>query len=154
MRASDIYLASVSQEEIEAALSEPMKAVVGTINPDGSIHLAFVIFLWEEGKFYFETNSMTRKAKNVVLNSTASFAIDPPDFMAMAEGQARLIEGDQAHAINQRLRAKYMSPERAATVGAAWGSIDDVSVEITPTKWRSWDGRPFAEFSELAAANS
>jgi hypothetical protein len=43
----------------------------------------------------------------VAANPTVSFAFESGDgFMAMAEGTARLIEGDEAHAINARLREK------------------------------------------------
>jgi len=151
MDAADIYLAKPAPEAIEAQLFRPIKATIGTLNPDGSIHLAFVIFLWEDGKLYFETASMTRKACNVAARSTASFAIEGDGFMAMAEGQARIIEGGEAHAINERLRAKYLTPAATGTVGASWGAVDDVAVEITPHKWRSWSSEAFHRMSKDSA---
>lgn len=153
MDAADIYLAKPPPEEIEAQLERPIKAVVGTLNPDGSIHLAFVLFLWEHGKFYFETASMTKKARNIAARPSASFAVDPPGFMAMAEGTARVIDGEEAHSINGRLRAKYLTEEAAATVGAAWGTVDDVAIEITPHRWRSWSGDLLQELGEQAAGD-
>lgn len=151
--AADVYLAKPAPKEISAQLLRPMKSVVGTPNPDGSIHLAFVLFLWENEKFYFETASMTKKVRNIEMNPTASFAIDPPGFMAMAEGTARVITGDTAHAINGRLRAKYLTEEAVDLVGAAWGSVDDVAVEITPHKWRSWSSDGLTELSQEAAGD-
>lgn len=71
--------------------------------------------------------------------------------MAMAEGTARLIEGDEALAINERLRAKYLTDEVVESVGAAWGEIDDVTIEITPGRWRSWDSYNFYQLSEDAS---
>ena len=151
MDASDVYLAKVTQEVIERQLERPINATIGTLNPDGSIHLAFVLFLWEDGKLYFETASMTRKARNVAARSTASFAVEGKGFMAMAEGIGRIIDGREAHAINRRLRQKYLTEAAVDTVGAAWGTVDDVAVEITPTKWRSWSNEILSELGRASA---
>lgn len=96
---------------------------------------------------------MTKKVRNIRENPTASFAIDPPGFMAMAEGSARIIEGDEGLAINDRIRAKNLTPEAADSVGAAWGEFDDVAVEITPRKWRSWSSGALVEASMEAAGD-
>lgn len=151
MDARDVYLVQPAPEEIEQHLERPITATVGTINDDGSIHLAFVLFLWEEGKLYFETASMTKKARNVASRETASFAIEGRGFMAMAEGRARLVDGVEADAINGRLRRKYLTAAAADTVGAAWGTVDDVAVEITPTKWRSWSNEALSRLGREAA---
>jgi hypothetical protein len=153
MDAKDVYLAKPADSEIEAQLLRPINSVVGTLNPDGSIHLAFVLFLWENGKFYFETASMTKKARNVKRDPTASFAIDPPGFMAMAEGEGRLITGPQAHEINGKIRAKYLTEDAVESVGNAWGTIDDCSVEITPRRWRSWSSAALTSLSAEAAGD-
>jgi len=71
--------------------------------------------------------------------------------MAMAEGTARVIVGDEAKAINARLRAKYLTPEARGSVGEAWGELDDVAVEITPVKWRSWSAEKFRDLTVEAA---
>ena len=76
MDASDVYLAKPAPEVIEMYLRHTINATIGTLNPDGSIHLAFVLFLWEDGKLYFETSSITKKARNIVARSTASFAFE------------------------------------------------------------------------------
>jgi hypothetical protein len=110
-----------------------------------------VLFLWEGGKLYFETASMTKKARNVAARSTASFAIEGEGFMAMAEGAGRIIDGDDAHAINHRLRQKYLTRAAVDTVGAAWGTVDDVAVEITPMKWRSWSNDALSELGRSSA---
>ena len=138
MDAADVYLAKPTQDEIERHMRRRLKCTVGTLNPDGSIHLSFVIFLWESGKLYFETASMTKKARNVAANPTVSFAFESGDgFMAMAEGLGRVIGGDSAQEINARLRDKYMTDAGASSVGMAWAEFDDVAIEITPTRWRS-----------------
>jgi len=153
MDAADVYLAKPAPEVIERHLSRPITAVVGTLNPDGSIHLAYVLFLWEEGRLYFETASMTRKARNAAARPTASFAIEGKGFMAMAEGVAQVVAGDDAAAINGRLRRKYLSEAAVDSVGGAWGSVDDVAVEITPTRWRSWSNEVLTDLSRQAAGD-
>jgi hypothetical protein len=62
--AERVYRARPTSEEIEEVLGQRLVATVGTLNEDGSIHLAFVIFLHEGGRMYFETSSVTRKARN------------------------------------------------------------------------------------------
>ncbi|MEN8041013.1 MAG: pyridoxamine 5'-phosphate oxidase family protein [Actinomycetota bacterium] len=153
MDASDIYLAKAAPEVIEQHLKRPINATIGTLNADGSIHLAFVLFLWDDGKLYFETASMTKKARNVAARSTASFAIEGKGFMAMAEGVGRIIDGDDAHAMNRRLRQKYLTTAAVDTVGEAWGTVDDVAVEITPLKWRSWSNDALLEISKDSAGD-
>ena len=150
--AAEVYRAQAAPAAIEASLAtKTPKAVVGTLNEDGTIHLAFVIFLYENGRFYFETSSLTKKARNAAARPTASFAIEGPGFMAMAEGTAQVIAGDEAKAINARLRAKYLTPEARGSVGEAWGELDDVAVEITPVKWRSWSAEKFRDLTVEAA---
>lgn len=149
--ASDVYLAKAAPETIASHLERRIIATVGTLNEDGSIHLAFVLFLWDDAKFYFETASMTKKARNIAARPTASFAIQGDGFMAMAEGIGKLIDGDPAHAINTRLRQKYLTAHAVETVGVAWGTVDDVAVEITPMKWRSWSNAALSELGRSAA---
>jgi PPOX class probable F420-dependent enzyme len=151
MDAREIYQAQAAPDDIQAFLDTRANAVLGTINESGSVHLAFMIFLYEDEKMYFETSSTTVKARNIAARPTASFAIDGPNFMAMAEGTARIIHGEQAHAINARLRAKYLTAEAAATVGVAWGTVDDIAIEITPARWRSWSNAKFGQLSMEAA---
>jgi len=150
--AREIYQAKAAPEDIRAFLDTRANAVLGTINASGSVHLAFMIFLYENEKMYFETSSTTVKARNIAARPSASFAINGPNFMAMAEGTARIIHGDEAHAINGRLRTKYLTDDAVATVGAAWGTIDDIAIEIVPNRWRSWSNAKFGQLSAEAAA--
>jgi hypothetical protein len=49
-------------------------------------------------------------------------------------------QGPDAQAVNHRLRAKYIRPGALEAIDRAWGRLDDVAVEITPVRWRSWTG--------------
>jgi hypothetical protein len=149
--ARDIYRAGATTEEIEDLLTRRLTATIGTLNENGSIHLAYVIFLYEEGRFYCETASLTRKARNVKARSTASFIVEGQvssgrSVMAENEGTALLIDGDEARSINRRLREKYITAAALDQVDDAWNEFDDVAIEITPgPRWRSWCGELFRE---------
>lgn len=151
MDAHTIYSAKPAPDEIRSGLDARLTATVGTHNEDGSIHLAFVLFLWHDDRFWFETSSTTRKARNLGRDATASIAIDGPGFMVLAEGHGRLVQGARAEEVNDRLRRKYLTEAAAGPVGSAWASVDDVAVEITPVRWRSWSN---SKLMELSAAHA
>jgi Pyridoxamine 5'-phosphate oxidase len=158
--AEDIYRAGATMEEIEDVLSKRLTATIGTLNDDGSIHLAYVIFLYEDGRFFCETASVTRKARNVKLRSTASFLVQGEassgrSIMAENEGTARLIEGVEARSVNRRLRAKYITDTALDRVDQAWNEFDDVAIEIMPgPRWRSWCGETFTAQTTRAMEGS
>ena len=143
--ATTVYRAHPTQAEIDEVLGQRRSAALGTLNDDGSIHLTYVIFLHEDGRLYLETASVTRKARNVAARPQASMLIQGPastgrSLMVAAEGSARVIEGAEANAINHRLRAKYIRPGALDAIDRAWGRFDDVAIEVTPLRWRSWTG--------------
>jgi PPOX class probable F420-dependent enzyme len=143
--ATTVYRAHPTQGEIDDVLAQHLSAAVGTLNEDGSIHLAYVIFLFEDGRLFFETSSVTRKARNAAARPQASILIQGKastgrGLMVAAEGTARVIDGAEAHERNHRLRAKYIQPSALDAIDRAWGRFDDVAIEITPSRWRSWTG--------------
>jgi hypothetical protein len=106
--AERVYRARPTSEEIEEVLGQRLVATVGTLNEDGSIHLAFVIFLHEGGRMYFETSSVTRKARNAEGRGWASMIVQGPaasgrSLMVSAEGRATVLHGAESSAINHRL---------------------------------------------------
>jgi len=115
--AAQVYRDRPMEAEIADVLSQRLVATIGTVNPDGSVHLAYVIFELRDGRIYFETSSLTRK-------------------------------GSEAHEVNHRLRAKYIRPEALPGVDRAWGTLDDVAVEITPRRQRSWTGSALHEHTQ------
>ena len=148
--ATTVYRAHPTQDEIDDVLGQRLSAAVGTLNEDGSIHLTYVIFLRENGRLYFETASVTRKARNVVARARATMMVQGSastgrSLMVAAEGIARVIHGSEARGINHRLRAKYIKPGALDAIDRAWGRLDDVAIEITPRRWRSWTGEVLHE---------
>jgi len=140
-----VYRAKPNDDEIADVLGQRLTATVGTLNEDGSVHLAYVIFLYEDGRLYFETASMTRKARNAAERGRLSMIVQGGassgrNLMVAAEGTARILHGDSAQQINRRLRAKYINPTALDGIDTAWSQLDDIAVELTPHRWRSWTG--------------
>lgn len=153
--AREIYRAHPSQAEIDDVLTQRLSAALGTLNEDGSVHLAYVIFLFEDGKFYVETASLTRKARNIAARGRASILIDGRaatgrSVMVEAEGTARMVGLPEANEINHRIRQKYVVPDAVAPLDEAWSRFDDVSIELTPARWRSWTGSILAASTEAS----
>ena len=83
--AEQVYRAHPTSEEV-------------TLNEDGSIHLAFVLFLHHDGRLYFETAPVTRKARNAARGGWASMLVQGRastgrNLMVSAEGTARVLDG-------------------------------------------------------------
>jgi hypothetical protein len=153
--ARQVYQAHPTQAEIDDVLAQRLTAALGTLNDDGSIHLTYLLFLYEEGRFLFETSSGTRKARNLAARGTASVIVEGRaatgrSLMVEAEGDARLIHVPEAHDANHRLRAKYIRPDALAAVDDAWGPIDDVTIELLPRRWRSWTGTVLRDATETS----
>jgi PPOX class probable F420-dependent enzyme len=157
--ANDIYRAHPTDEEIADVLGQRLSAALGTLNDDGSIHLTYLLFLYEGGRFMLETASSTRKARNIAARGTASIlvhgtAASGRSLMVEAEGRAKLVPLPEAHEVNHRIRAKYVLPDDVEDLDRVWGRFDDVSIEITPDRWRSWTGSVLASTTEAALGRS
>ena len=145
-----IYTDHPEQAEIDDVLGQRLTATLGTLNADGSVHLASVIFLFDAGRFFIETSSVTRKARNVAARGKATVLVQGMastgrNLMVSGEGTGRLLSGGDATRANRRVRAKYMVPGALDAIERAWGPIDDVCLEVTPERWRSWTGTLLSE---------
>jgi PPOX class probable F420-dependent enzyme len=126
-------------------LQERHIATLGTENSDGSIHLTAVWYLFENGLLYVATSSKTRKARNVAARPKASLMVDArkpgTERGINVSGEVTLISGAQAQEITRRVHSRYLSAAALADpkVGAVFAAIDDVTIQITPTSWFSWD---------------
>jgi len=156
MNPREVYRAHPTHDEIDDVLGQRGVAAIGTLNEDGSIHLAFVIYLHEGGRLFFETSSVTRKARNAAARSKATFLVHGTassgrSVMVSGEGEARVIQADEAAAINRRIRIKYVTDDAIEGIDQAWTKLDDVAIEVTPQRWRSRTGAVLREQTERAA---
>ena len=58
--------------------------------------------------------------------------------MVEAEGKARIVAPPDSVGLNRRVLAKYVVEEALDDLNATWSRIDDVTIELVPTRWRSW----------------
>jgi Pyridoxamine 5'-phosphate oxidase len=60
---------------------------LSTVNEDGSPHVTAVGALWQDGSFWFQTGSGTRKSRNVARDPRCSIAVSIRDADVVAEGE-------------------------------------------------------------------
>jgi nitroimidazol reductase NimA-like FMN-containing flavoprotein (pyridoxamine 5'-phosphate oxidase superfamily) len=85
----------LNEEELKAFLNQALVARLGSLNPDGSIHLVPVWFKYEDGDILIGTEESTRKAQNIKRNQNVSLLIDSqerPYKGVLIYGQAQLNE--------------------------------------------------------------
>lgn len=136
-------------QTIDAALQEILRgrhiATLATENPDGTIHLAAVWFLFENGQLFVATSAKTRKARNLAARPKASLMVDlrkpGAERGVTVAGAADLLSGQPSREINRRIHSRYLSAAAMADPGIepVFASFDDVTVRITPASWFSWD---------------
>ena len=119
-----------------------LTATLGTTNADGSVHLVPIWYLYDSGRLYLPTGSSSRKARNVRARPAVTVLVDQRHGerhrWASAEGTAALLGGAEAKAINARVRARYLSDAGEATYGRLIDDYDDVTIVVTPSRWRHW----------------
>jgi hypothetical protein len=88
---------------------------------------------------------VTRKARNIERSGRLTLLVEGAastgrHLMVSLEGTGRILAGDEARRVNRGLRAKYIKPEVLDEIDRAWNAFDDVAVELTPFRRRSWTG--------------
>jgi PPOX class probable F420-dependent enzyme len=126
-------------------------ATLATQDPDGSVHLTPVWYLFEKSSLYIECPSGSRKARNVAARPIASVMIDTrrpgSESWVSASGPAELIRGEGSRTINSRILKRYLTKEALENprIGPAFSAVDDVTICVTPIQWRSWNAKDIDE---------
>ncbi len=93
---------------VEGQLSNARNYWISTVTPDGKPHAAPVWGLWHDGAFYFSTDSVSRKAKNLTANPALAMHLESGDDAVMLEGEAALVtDGDLLDELSRVYNAKY-----------------------------------------------
>lgn len=120
-------------------------ATLATQRADGSIHLAAIWYLYQDGLLYFPTGSSSQKARNVARTPTASAMIDtrvPGQEQGVSvSGSATIIAGERGRTLVAQAQQRYLTAKALADpkVGPAYASFDDVVIVLTPERWTTWD---------------
>ena len=86
---------SMSDRELNAFLSRPLVAVIGTVDASGRPRSAPVWFHWEEGAAYMFTSRGTLKWRNLERNPHASLCVDrrePPYTSVIMDGPVEEVD--------------------------------------------------------------
>ncbi|MGH9244491.1 MAG: pyridoxamine 5'-phosphate oxidase family protein [Acidimicrobiales bacterium] len=122
-------------------------AILGTENPDGSVHVTPTMYLFDEGRIYIETAVATRKARNVGARPRATVLVQ--DLRANGEawvsgtGPAEILHGDHAQHLGRRIRGRYLTETGEVQLGTVMAIYDDVVVAVNPDRWMAWDMTAF-----------
>jgi PPOX class probable F420-dependent enzyme len=135
-------LPAMTEDELDAFLEEAQFARLGTLNEDGSIHIAPIFFRYEDGKILMATQCLSRKTRNIKRNPHVTVLIDKTEVPfkgALIYGVAEL---DYEDVIGKRMRIfeKRLNNEDARTyatrLSAKWQCV---IIRITPTRIASFD---------------
>jgi PPOX class probable F420-dependent enzyme len=116
-------------------------AMLATYNPDGSIHVVPLSYVFEKGRFFFATSSSSRKARNLAARPEATVTVDDRSTLewVSAMGTAELIRSQRSREINARLYRKSWTEAGLEIVGPLLERTEDVTIAITPRRWSAWD---------------
>jgi general stress protein 26 len=135
-------------------------ASFATENPDRTIHMVAVWFLFAGGpaharttpdddnaRIYLATSTRTRKARNIEANPKVTLMIDSRDAASSCGitiyGNAQMLSGEASRHWNEQVHRKYLSAGALhdPKVGPVFAAFDDLTIEITPRSIIAWDMR-------------
>jgi hypothetical protein len=132
----------MTKEELVSFLEQAQFARLGTINEDGTIHIAPIFFKYKDGQLLMATQEPSRKIRNIKHNKNVTVLIDTTEVPfkgALIYGTAEL---DYEDVIPKRIAIfeKRLSREDAETYARRLsGKWPCVIVRITPTRIASFD---------------
>jgi PPOX class probable F420-dependent enzyme len=132
---------------VRELLEARLIANLATFNPDGSVHLVAMWFLWDGDALLSPTGHRTRKAKNLRRDPRATVMIDDSKGGFDLRGVTLVCEGEIVAApasleLNRRIHRKYVT-KRGLELDPvkAYLATDDVTLRLRPVRVSSWDLR-------------
>jgi PPOX class probable F420-dependent enzyme len=124
--------------EIDAFLSQPNPAVVGTVRPDGAPHTAPTWYDWEDGKILLNMEDTRSRLDHLRRESRVSISVLDKDgwyHHVTLLGQVVSLEQDPDMSVIDRLSRRYTGQEyskRDRPRFSAW---------VQPDSWHEWPAR-------------
>ena len=129
-------------DEQVAFLNEAKVARLGSLNRDGTIHMAAVYFKYDQGNILIGTQDVTHKVQNIKHNPEVTVLIDnhaPPWKGVLIYGEAEL-DYDDVVAKRVAIFERYMPVEGAQHLATALaGSYATVVIRVKPKRMTSYD---------------
>ena len=135
-------LPAMSEEELVPFFDKAQFARLGTINEDGSIHMAPIFFKYDHGQILMATQDPSRKVRNIRRNNHVSVLIDTTDVPfkgALIYGTAELDYEDviaKRIAIFERRLPRDQAETYARRLSGKWKCV---ILRITPGHIASFD---------------
>jgi PPOX class probable F420-dependent enzyme len=132
----------MTDEEVVSFFEQALFARLGTINEDGTVHMAPVFFKHEDGQILIATQDPSRKIRNIKRNNRVTVLIDTTDVPfrgALVYGTAELDYEDiipKRVAVFERTRSREEGEEYARKLSDKWKCV---IVRITPDRIASFD---------------
>lgn len=134
-------------DDLRRLLVQKRLVSLGTINPDGSPHVTLLQFsLDESDRMHLPTPRTTRKVKNILERPDVTALVDLGGGWVSCTGPARIIHGAEAADLNRRVYEHILTEAGMTTIGRYLEAAEDATIEITPTKWLSWQMGPIFEW--------
>jgi nitroimidazol reductase NimA-like FMN-containing flavoprotein (pyridoxamine 5'-phosphate oxidase superfamily) len=140
---------SMNQEDYISLFEDAIYARLGTVNEDGTVHIAPVYFKYQDGQILMATQDPSRKVRNIKRNNKVSVLIDITDVPyrgALIYGTAEL---DYEDIIPKRISIFQRRPwapsreegeEYARKLSDKWKCV---IVRVTPERIVSFDYSKF-----------
>ena len=132
----------LTEDELKIFLNKAPIAHLGSMNPDGTIHLAALWFKYDDGDIVFGTQDMTNKVRNIKHNPNVTVLIDiegPPLKGVLIYGHANL---DYEDVLSKRIAIfeKYMPSENARQMATNLANtFAPVIIRVKPKRVSSYD---------------
>ena len=138
-----------NNQEIEAFLAKPLLARLSSHNADGTIHIAPIYYLYENGEFLFGTQEQSRKVNNIQRDQHVTVLIDayePILQSVLAYGEAVLDYEDVVKKRIKILDRYYESTSQAQAfaerLARAWKTV---IIHVKPSRIITTDySKPFS----------
>ena len=140
---TDIHPARSLTDSMRELLANQQILMLATHDLDGSTHVVPLLYLFLDGWFLAATSSTSRKARNIAARPEVTVTVEDRDATAWvsATGSAELLHGSVAREINHRLERLWITDEGFDAIGPLVAQAEDVTIAVTPQRWRAWDFR-------------
>jgi len=132
----------MTDDELQAFLHEAPVARLGSLNPDGTVHLSALWFKYENGEILFGTQEITNKIRNLKQNPNVTVLIDiegPPPKGVLIYGSAELVY-ENVEEKRVGIFEKYMPREHAEQlVKDLADHFEPVIICVKPKRTSSYD---------------
>ncbi len=130
----------MNASERDEFLSEPLTAVLATVDPKGRAHAVPVWYLWNGESFEIIGGKDSAKMRHVELHGRAALCIDRRGDRVQhvtAEGPAEL-GGTATPEWRLKLHTHYRGREAADKIVAQGGNASQQFLTLTPDRWYAW----------------